>query len=151
MAEDAGRYGVVQVDGSGRITDYAYKPDEPASDLVSNEIFVFRPYRALDVLDELAEENGELEDFGDGLLPRLLADGVACEYRMAGYWRDVGTVESYWQSHMDLLGSRPAFDLDDADWPILTRETQRPPARIALAEGQRVGGEGITLLGQDDQ
>jgi glucose-1-phosphate adenylyltransferase len=132
---DAGRYGVVQVDGQGRITDYAYKPDEPRGNLVSNEVFVFRPGRMLDLLDEIAEDAGddaeELEDFGDGLLPRLVDGGRARAHHLDGYWRDVGTIQSYFDGHMDLLGDEPTFELDDLSWPILTRGQQRPPARIA--------------------
>jgi glucose-1-phosphate adenylyltransferase len=133
--EDAGRYGVVQVAGDGRITGYAYKPDQPEGDLVSNEVFVFRPDPVLDTLDEIADEAGddseELSDLGAALLPRLVEDGRARQHRMPGYWRDVGTVDSYWEAHMDLLEPDPAFELDDPEWPILSRARQRPPARVA--------------------
>lgn len=132
--EDAGRYGVVQA-ADGRITDYVYKPDEPQGDLVSNEVFAFRPERLLDTLDEIAEKAGddsdELSDLGVALLPRLVADGHARQHPMPGYWRDVGTVDSYWEAHMDLLSPHPAFELDDQTWPILGRVRQRPPARVA--------------------
>ena len=85
--DDAGRYGVVQADG-GRVTDYAYKPDEPAGNLVANEVFVFQPDPLLDTLEELDEP----EDLGHEALPRLIEDGGAREARFDGYWRDVGTV-----------------------------------------------------------
>ncbi|MDQ3464092.1 MAG: sugar phosphate nucleotidyltransferase [Actinomycetota bacterium] len=120
---EAGRYGVVQVDDEGAITDYAYKPDDPASDLVSNEVFVFVPDRVLDLLDELAEEADDeegLEDLGDDLLPMLVNAGEAREYRFEGYWRDVGTVAAYWESHMDLLKADPPIDLDEPGWRIQT-------------------------------
>jgi glucose-1-phosphate adenylyltransferase len=110
---DAGRYGVVQVGDDGAITDYAYKPDEPASDLVTNEVFVFTPDRVLDLLEELAKEVDQeegLDDFGDNLLPRLVEAGEAREYRFDGYWRDVGTVSAYWESQMDLLAAEPAIE-----------------------------------------
>ncbi len=122
--EDAGRYGVVQVGEDGAITDYAYKPDEPASDLVTNEVFVFSPDRVLDLLDDLAEKVDEekgLEDLGDHLLPALVEAGEAREHRFEGYWRDVGTVPAYWESHMDLLKSKPPIDLDEPGWPIQTQ------------------------------
>ena len=108
--DDAGRYGVVQVDG-GKVVDYAYKPDDPAGNLVANEVFVFRPDPLLDTLEQLADEAGEdeLEDLGHELLPRLVDAGAARESRFEGYWRDVGTVDAYWDSHMDLL-RRPAAD-----------------------------------------
>ncbi|MDQ3055883.1 MAG: sugar phosphate nucleotidyltransferase [Actinomycetota bacterium] len=120
---DAGRYGVVQVADDGAITDYAYKPDEPAGDLVTNEVFVFTPDRVLDLLDELAEEVDEdsgLEDLGDQVLPKLVEAGEAREHRFEGYWRDCGTVPAYWESHMDLLADEPPIDLDEPGWRIQT-------------------------------
>ena len=149
--EDAGRYGVVEVEG-GRVTRYVYKPDEPATSLVSNEVFVFRPDALLDLLDELAEEAGDdgLEDIGDDALPRLVDAGGAREHRFEGYWRDVGTVPAYWASHQDLLVERPPIDLDDPAWPVLTQAPDhRSSARVdagadvqasMLAPGSRVGG-----------
>ena len=113
--EDAGRYGVVQVEG-GKVVGYELKPDEPEGNLVANEVFVFRPEPLLETLEEL----DELEDLGHELLPRLVEAGSARESRFEGYWRDVGTVDSYWESHQDLLGEQPPIDLDDPVWPILT-------------------------------
>ena len=130
--EDASRYGVVQVE-DGRVTDYQLKPDEPENDLVCNEVFVFTPGPTLDLLDRLAEEADEeqgLQDLGHGLLPALVEQGVAREHRFEGYWRDVGTVESYHEAHMDLLGREPAFVLDDPSWPLLTRGGRRAPTRL---------------------
>lgn len=129
--EDASRYGVVQVDG-GRVTGYALKPEEPEGDLVCNEVFVFDPDRALDVLEELAASAGEdgLQDLGHGLLPALVEAGEAREHRFEGYWRDVGTIEAYHASHLDLLGDDPAFVLDDPSWPVTTRGGRRGPARL---------------------
>ena len=134
--DDAGRYGVVETDGD-RVTGYAYKPDEPTTDLVANEVFVLRPAAALAALDEAAVElgaeaveDGALSDLGDTLLPRLVADGTALQHRLESYWRDVGTVEAYWAAHRDLLGDPPRLDLDDPGWPIRTHGAQRPPARL---------------------
>ncbi|MDQ4082472.1 MAG: sugar phosphate nucleotidyltransferase, partial [Actinomycetota bacterium] len=133
--EEAGRFGVVQVDAGDRVSDYAYKPDEPASDLVATEVFVFSADAVLNALEELVDGDDEsgLEDLGDELLPRLAREGRAYEYRLEDYWRDVGTIESYWQGHMDLVDGATPFDLDDPQWPILTSTTQRPPARIAAS------------------
>jgi glucose-1-phosphate adenylyltransferase len=130
--EEAGRFGVVEAAGDGRVTDFAYKPDEPATGLVATEVFVYDVEALMGPLDELADgdEESGLEDFGDELLPRLVTDGRARAHRLESYWRDVGTVESYWEGHMDLLARQPRLVLDDAEWPILTWSTQRPPARI---------------------
>lgn len=149
--DDAARYGVVGV-GDGKVRDYAYKPDEPKGNLVANEVFVFRPDALLDNLDELADAAGDdgLQDLGHELLPRLVDAGGAREHRHTAYWRDVGTIPAYWQSHQDLLADEPAIDLDDPRWPILTRASeQRAAARIArsaevdgslLSPGSRVAG-----------
>lgn len=129
--EEAGRFGVVEVD-DGRVTEFAYKPEDPKSEIVTTEVFVYDVGTIMDALDELADGGDEsgLEDFGDELLPRLVSEGRVREHRLGSYWRDVGTIESYWQGHMDLVASEPAFVLDDSDWPVLTWATQRPPARI---------------------
>ena len=150
-ADDASRYGNVQVDGD-RVTDYAYKPDEPATTTATNEVFVFDPGPTLDRLEALADEAGEegLEDLGSHLLPDQTADGVARAYRLPGYWRDVGTVDAYWQAHRDLLSPEPPIDLDDPAWPVHTRGGRHSAARVlggAVVEqslvsgGTRVAGE----------
>lgn len=131
--DDAGRYGVVQAGPDGAVVDYAYKPDSPKGDLVSTEVLVLAPGPALAILDELgrdADEEEGLGDFGDALLPRLVEGGGAREHRLTDYWRDVGTVASYWEGHMDLLDPDPRIDLDDLAWPILTHGAPRPPARV---------------------
>jgi glucose-1-phosphate adenylyltransferase len=129
--EDARRYGVVEVDDAGTITGYAYKPDEPTSDLVTTEVFVFDPAIVLDLLHELADEAGDdpLDDLGDELLPRLVDGGKAQEYRLDEYWRDVGTVPAYLAAHLDLFDDPPGIRLDDPRWPIRTQESLRAAAR----------------------
>src|SRR5690349_11483655 len=136
--DEAGRFGVVDTDGDGRVTGFAYKPDEPESDIVTAEVFVYRTRKLLDTLDQIAAdaqdgaEDGDspLKDFGHELIPQLVEEGCAWEHRLDGYWKDVGTVESYFQAHMDLLDPEPALALDDPEWPILTVGHQRLPARI---------------------
>jgi glucose-1-phosphate adenylyltransferase len=147
---EASRYGVVQADG-GRVADYAYKPDDPTGGLVSNEVFVFDPVAVLDLLDDLGAAAGDdgLDDLGDDLLPRIVDAGGAREHRMTTYWRDVGTVDAYWESHMDLLDDPPGIELDDPDWPIRTRGGGLGAARLLpscdlhdalVAPGAQVGG-----------
>ncbi len=133
--EEAGRFGVVEVDSEGKVTGFEYKPDSPRTGIVTTEVFVYNPSTLLQTLDELVAESGgeegdSLEDFGDVLLPRLVSDGRVYEYRLDGYWKDVGLPESYWRAHMDLLEPDPALSLEDPAWPILTYGTHRPPARI---------------------
>lgn len=130
--EDAGRYGVVQVAADGAVTGFEYKPDQPSSDTVTTEVFAYDSKKLLATLDELASSRGDsgLQDFGHELLPRLVEEGKASAWDLDGYWRDVGTVDSYWLAHMELLDAEPSLRLDDPAWPILTTGLQRPPARI---------------------
>ena len=130
--EDAGRYGVVEVEGE-KVRAYAYKPDEPAGNLIANEVFVFTPAPLLEALESLADDAGDddLEDLGHALLPLLVDRGVARASRFDGYWRDVGTVDAYWSSHQELLADPPPIDLGDPAWPVLTHcADRRAPARV---------------------
>ncbi len=127
--EDPGRFGVVTVADGGRVTGFEYKPDEPSGDLVTMEVFAYRPAALLGTLGELAEGGEALADFGDGLLPRLVAGGRAFEHRHTGYWRDVGTPQSYWEAHQQLIRG-DGIELDDPAWPVRTSAGHRPPARV---------------------
>ena len=135
--DDASRYGIVVVGDDGQVTDYAYKPDEPASTTATNEVFVFSPTATLDRLQALKDQVGDdgLEDLGTHLLPAQTKDGLARAYPLGGYWRDVGTVESYWQAHRDFLSADPPIDLDELDWPVHTRGGRHSAARV-LDDGQ---------------
>jgi len=147
---EASRQAVVEVAADGRLSGFSYKPDEPPTTRVATEVFAFQTGRLLATLEELAAGDGELKDFGHGLLPRLVSVGEAVEHRMDGYWRDVGTVPAYWRAHMDLLDPERPLDLDDPAWPVLGRAPHRPPARVEdsarlegalLSPGTVVGGE----------
>lgn len=128
--EDASRFGVVEVSADGRVTNFAYKPDEPKTDWVTAEIFLFNADVLLDTLQALVDENEDLGDYGERLLPRLVENDKAYAHEHDGYWRDLGTPESYWQAHMDLLADTPEFSLDDSDWPLRTKGGYFQPARI---------------------
>ena len=125
------RFAVVEVSGDGRVTGFAYKPDEPRGNVVATEVFVYDASILLTTLAELAQSDEELSDFGNALLPRFVARGRAFAADLGGYWRDVGTIQSYWQTHMDLLADEPRLRLDDPHWPILTRAELRPPAAVS--------------------
>jgi glucose-1-phosphate adenylyltransferase len=151
-ADDAARYGIVQVGDGGRITDYAYKPDEPATTTATNEVFVFAPGATLDRLEGLHADLGDdgLEDLGSHLLPAQTRDGLARAHRLEGYWRDVGTVPAYWQAHRDFLAADPPIDLDDPAWPVHTRGGRHSAARLlpgAVVDGSLVSG-GTRVAGE---
>jgi glucose-1-phosphate adenylyltransferase len=149
--DDAARYGVVQTD-DGKVTEYVYKPDEAKGNLVSNEVFVFRPDPVFDALEEIGAQAGEegLKDLGHDLLPRLVDDGGALEHRFEDYWRDVGTIQAYWNAHQDLLRDDPPMDLDSRSWPILTRAPERRGAarvRTGAAVQDSMLGPASTVAG----
>jgi glucose-1-phosphate adenylyltransferase len=151
-ADDAARYGIVQLGDDGRVDDYAYKPDEPATTTATNEVFVFSPTETLDRLEALNDEVGDdgLEDLGNHLLPAQTKDGLARAYPLAGYWRDVGTVEAYWQAHRDFLSEDPPIDLDELSWPVHTRGGRHSAGRVldgASVDGSLLSG-GTRVAGQ---
>ncbi|WP_110241830.1 glucose-1-phosphate adenylyltransferase family protein [Nocardioides gilvus] len=135
FAEDPGDHGVVQVNRLGRITEVEYKPEKPRGSLVVAEIFVYDVAVLVEVLEELhrelsdeAEDSG-LGDFGEHLLPRLVARGKAYAHHHAGYWRDLGQPHHYLNAHLELVDR--GLDLFDGGWPLRTSQPQGPPARVS--------------------
>ena len=123
--EETHRFGVLALDENDRVVDWQEKPKVPRSDLASMGIYVFSKRALANWLDE------SRPDFGAHVIPAMLAGGARVfGYRFDGYWRDVGTVESYWQANMDLLEDQPQFDLYDRDWLVLTRSEERAPAKL---------------------
>ena len=134
--EEASRYGVIEVDADGGVRGFEYKPDDPAGDLVTTEVFAYDARRLLQTLDELADqgEASGLEDFGHQLLPRLVDEGKARAFQHDGYWRDVGTIDAYWQTHMELLEAEPRLKLDRSG---LADPDRRPAASAGTHRGIR--------------
>lgn len=126
--DDPTRFAWVSVE-DGMVTDFEYKPDTPSSDRVCTEVFAFDGPQLLARLDGLAEEDSA-GDYGDRLIPELVADRTAVEHRMRGYWRDVGTINAYHRAHMELVGDNPPLRLDDPTWPLLTGSIVGGPARV---------------------
>jgi glucose-1-phosphate adenylyltransferase len=130
--EEASRFGILTVDDKFRVTNFEEKPAEPDSDLVNMGVYLFN----IDLLDKvLWEDRGHTDsshDFGKDIIPRLIAEGSRVyAFPYSGYWVDVGTVDSYWKAHMDLLAEMPPIDLNDRSWVIHTRTEERPPVRIS--------------------
>lgn len=145
--DEASRYGVVGVADDGRVVDYAYKPDDPATDLVTTEVFVFRPEVLLEQLEKFADQG--LEDLGHEVLPALVDRGGVREHRLDGYWRDLGTVAAYHDAHLQFTQAEPPIRLDDPAWPMLTANAHRGSAWVGrgatvvdsmLAPSVRVAG-----------
>ncbi|MBK8447311.1 MAG: NTP transferase domain-containing protein [Micropruina sp.] len=129
VSEDPSRFAVVQADSEGLVTGFDYKPERPQGQLVAGEMFLFDPDALLQALETLHEQNGQLEDYGHDLLPYFVEHHTVAAHRHDGYWKDLGTLTSYWQAHMQLLEGAGAV-LDDPRWPILSAQPQLLPARI---------------------
>ncbi len=129
--EEASRFGVMTVDGNGRIEEFEEKPAEPKSDLASMGIYIFKRDALLSYLVADNADPSSQKDFGKNVIPKMLADGKSMfAYRFSGYWKDVGTVDSLWEANMDLLGKSPKFDLYDREWRIFSRTNALPPQYI---------------------
>ncbi|HET8570900.1 MAG TPA: glucose-1-phosphate adenylyltransferase [Candidatus Limnocylindria bacterium] len=123
--EEAHRFGILSVDDDGRVTEFIEKPANPPSNLVSMGVYVFSWPFLREILSP------ERVDFGRDVLPRMVTSGRRVyAYEFGGYWQDVGTVESYWRTNLDLLGDDPGIDLYERGWLIYTRSEERAPAMI---------------------
>jgi glucose-1-phosphate adenylyltransferase len=146
--ESAGSFGVLGLDERDTVHSFIEKPApatlaSTASVLASMGIYVFTTDYLVQLLNRDASQTDSAHDFGRDILPHAVREGRASAHRFVdeagrpGYWRDVGTVESYWQAHMELLASEPAMDLYDASWPIRTLAEALPPAKLAEDGGRR--------------
>jgi glucose-1-phosphate adenylyltransferase len=123
--EEAHRFGILETDAEGRITAFVEKPAKPTSNLVSMGVYVFAWPYLRSIL------SAERVDFGRDVLPAEVDAGRRVySYPYGGYWQDVGTVESYWRTSLDLLSDRPGIDLYDRGWLIYTKSEERAPAMI---------------------
>ena len=147
--QEASAFGVMQVDGNRRIIDFVEKPDEPPalpddpdSSLVSMGVYVFDAAYLYQLLAEDQEDEHSCRDFGMNIIPKVVKQGLAHAHpfdrscvRNRGhehccYWRDVGTVDSFWEANMDLASVVPELDLYDENWPIWTNQKQLAPAKF---------------------
>ncbi len=124
---EAGRYGIMLSDDKGKIIDFEEKPKNPKSTLASMGIYIFTWKVLKEYLIKDDENNESDHDFGKNVIPAMLRDGRnmwAYEYR--GYWKDVGTIEAFWESNMDLIKRVPEFNLFDPIWRIYTPNPVKP-------------------------
>ncbi|MGA3401256.1 MAG: glucose-1-phosphate adenylyltransferase [Acetobacteraceae bacterium] len=160
---DARGFGVMAVDANDRITAFVEKPDDPPcmpdkpdTALASMGIYVFATSLLIEQLKRDAADPGSSRDFGRDIIPYLVRGGRAFAHRFSSscvrsateqesYWRDVGTVDAYWEANIDLTDITPALDLYDRDWPIWTYAEITPPAKFVHDENGR-RGEAISSL-----
>ena len=141
--EEATRMGVLAIDGESKVTQFVEKPVDPKGTLASMGIYVFGLKTLAHILIDDAKRRDSSHDFGKDILPRMVGSGMRVfAYPFQGYWVDVGTVEAYWQTHMDLLKHPPPFDLNDRTWVVHTQSEERPP--VTIQEGAIVKDSMIT-------
>jgi len=151
--EEARAFGVMAVDDNSRIVQFAEKPEHPIPmpgrddvALASMGIYVFRTEVLIEELLRDADESDSKHDFGGNIIPDAIKRlrVTAFPFRQAGsqnhaYWRDVGTIDAYWQANMELIGVSPELNLYDREWPIWTYQDQVPPAKFVFDDEGRRG------------
>jgi len=152
-AEAVSAFGIIEAERDGRVIGFQEKPARARSRLASMGVYLFDRRSLIQWLTEDAGMADSGHDFGKDLLPRLVARGEAVyAYRFRDYWQDVGTLDSYYQTNMDLLSDRPPLDLSDPSWLVHTQSADRPPVRVEwggsversmIANGCRIAGKVI--------
>lgn len=132
--EELHEFGTVTVDENGQVTGFEEKVKEPKSDLVSMGVYIFKKDLLRKSLEEDAQRRSSRHDFGRNIFPQQVGNCRLLAYNFEGYWRDVGTVRSYWQANMKLLDVPPSITFSN-DWPIRTREDEKRPAAIISQRG----------------
>ncbi len=125
---ETNRFGIVLLDDNNRVIAFEEKPSQPKSNLASMGIYVFNK----DILFELLEDAHRrgLQDFGSQIIPDAIAKYQIYGYKYQGYWRDVGTIEAYWQANMDLVVDLPPFNLYDPETGVKTLSVDMPPVKL---------------------
>ena len=149
--EEASRFGIMNTDKKNRIIEFDEKPKNPKNNLASMGIYVFNWHVLKTYLEEDAANPESSHDFGKDIIPQMLGDNRnMIAHRFVGYWKDVGTVESYWEASMDLVADEPLFNIHDPSWKFYSVNPSQPPQYIApeaklvsslVSEGSRIFGE----------
>lgn len=164
--DEARRFGVVTVNHEEQIASFVEKPVSPVGQtddstrcLASMGIYLFNTDVLLAALRADAKNPKSKRDFGADVIPALVGKcrmfahqfGRSCVSGRRSdepYWRDVGTLDSFWQANMDLVASQPAFDLYDRNWPVWTHQEQRPPAKLVFDPAERLGMVSATMIAE---
>ena len=130
--EEASRFGIMDSDESGRVTQFQEKPSEPVSNQASMGIYVFdwKKLKEHLIMDE--KDPSSSNDFGKNIIPNMMENNEdVYAYRFQGYWKDVGAIYSLWEANMDILASPPVFNLQDKNWKIYSRNPVKPPHYVS--------------------
>lgn len=151
--EEASRFGIMNADDNGKITEFDEKPEYPKSNLASMGVYIFRWDVLKQYLIDDAEKEDSSHDFGKDIIPALLNDyKKMMAYTFEGYWKDVGTVDSLWEANMDLLKKNPELNLSDSRWRIYSKNPNQPPQYIAPSASVKNAliNEGCRIYGKVD-
>ncbi len=129
--EEAHRFGVLLKDEEGRIVDFEEKPKNPRSNLANMGIYIFTREVLEEEVEYEAKREGTSFDFGRDVIPRMIGNRRVFAFPFESYWKDVGTLDAYWEANMELLESPPPLDLYDERWPIYTPVEDRPPVKLS--------------------
>ena len=147
--EEASRFGIVVTDSDNRITEFEEKPANPKSNLASMGIYIFSWKVLKDALIKLKDQNGC--DFGKHVIPYCFENNKRIfAYEYNGYWKDVGTLNSYWEANMELVDIIPVFNLYEEFWKIYTKTDAIPPQYVS-SEGfieKSIIGDGAEIYGK---
>jgi glucose-1-phosphate adenylyltransferase len=160
--DEGRRFGIIAVDEEDRVTGFLEKPAEPppmpsnpGMALASMGIYVFDHDVLVRALETDAARPESAHDFGRNIIPSLIAEGRMYAYpfydenkKAAKYWRDIGTLDAYYEANMDLCQVNPEFNLYDPEWPLRTYMPQAPPAKFVFAEEWRRGEAEDSLISQ---
>lgn len=147
--EEASRFGIMVTDETGRVTEFEEKPEKPSSNLASMGIYIFSWPVLKEALIALKDQSNC--DFGKHILPYCKENGQRLfAYEYNGYWKDVGTLGSYWEANMELIDIIPEFNLYEEFWKIYTKGDIIPPQYIAedAVTDQCIIGEGAEIYGE---
>jgi glucose-1-phosphate adenylyltransferase len=158
--EEGRRFGIVAVDETNRVTGFLEKPESPPHmpgqphlAMASMGIYVFNSDALVRALEADAADPDSQHDFGKNIIPSLISGGRMFAYpfydenkKAAKYWRDIGTVDAYYEANMDLCHVNPEFNLYDPEWPLRTYMPQAPPAKFVFAEEWRRGEAQDSLI-----
>ncbi len=129
---EASRFGIMNTDDMGRITEFEEKPAHPKSNLASMGIYIFKKDKLFKYLIADNADPTSQNDFGKNIIPKMLNSGCKMQaYPFKGYWKDVGTIQSLWEANQDLIGDNPSFDIYNPFWKIYSRNIGIEPQYIA--------------------
>ena len=151
--EEASRFGILATNDDDRIYEFAEKPKEPKSNKASMGVYVFSWDKLKKYLIQDENTEGSANDFGKNIIPTMLEAGERLfAFPFAGYWKDVGTIDSLWEANLDIINPNVDLDLSDTSWRIYSRNPMAPPHYIgknAVVENSSVS-EGCEIEGNVD-